>query len=757
VCVLGFLSLAFLVTVSEAIRLALPETDLWWMIPTMAHYVDGKPLAEVVGFLLSPAPLGLGQPALKIYLFLATSWLGLQTQGLIIVALLVHVANAAALFVLGTRLSLGPRISAWAAVTYLTLFAHFHAYLWPTASQHVIGLFFILIVLNLYLTTDERWSSGRPYRWYWVATLGAGLLASLQRSTLIAPALMLTHILIASGDDRGRLRRFDLWLLFFLVYLIYPVAALAFVGDVILTTYFALVAGSPVVKFMLLLLGGALTVLVARVAVAQYPKVRRFKVVPWLSLALVVALFVALSARDVRNLLLPYHVLVPFVSMLATALGPIQYALAIDSTEAFHFIPPAFGSAWVVAGLVLIAVFGKAFVASNRSLALLVTWYGLSLAHLLFQYSSHPVHTPSRYFIYLSPVVAIVFCAVVVRAYDWMTARVGGGRLVKELGLAAIIIALLLPNLVAIKVEWLRGRLANTYLVYDYIRVAGFIEDDLAGSAASGARIHVSNVIEMPFREVWTDFSPVDPSEHASFRLIMNEVVGNGRVAALGVNDGRGAGGGGRTYVISDHRVADERGRQVGRFDRLYAETVTRLRGGDDRAAAGALDEAMRVRPFLLNYVLGDHRLSDLRWVTNGLPMRTWVRRMAEKATGQETADKPRYVAAVIDSELSEYILCLFYMSYLEATSGQDEESRSWLSEIRYLEDDPAALSAWIGHVPLVKEHAGLLSHVTRFRDPLYFREPLPWRQDDYGLERFLVRLFLKWDVRSKRERHVGV
>ncbi len=98
------LGLLYLAVLRPTFGSLIAENDLWWMIPEVLREVKGKSAWEILAFLLSPDPQRFGQPVLKAYLFLVTSWLGLHTSHLVLVSVAVHFANAGLLYLLAREL-----------------------------------------------------------------------------------------------------------------------------------------------------------------------------------------------------------------------------------------------------------------------------------------------------------------------------------------------------------------------------------------------------------------------------------------------------------------------------------------------------------------------------------------------------------------------------------------------------------------------------------------------------------------------------
>ena len=253
----GLIAVGFYAAIlAQPVMGALPELDLWWMIPMVRQYLAGQSLVGTLSFVFSPAPIMLGQPLLKGYLLLAGEW-GWSIKALIGVAMAIHVANACWISGVGRLLGLSRWVSASASIVYLTFFAQFHSYLWPTASQHVVAIFTVLAVLWFYLKTEKWVESDHPaWRGLLLITLAAGAIASLGRSALLAPILILTHITLASKDPEQRLRRFDRWLPLFVLFMIYPALSLSFIGDLIINNAIVRMPGPAWVKMVGLVSAG---------------------------------------------------------------------------------------------------------------------------------------------------------------------------------------------------------------------------------------------------------------------------------------------------------------------------------------------------------------------------------------------------------------------------------------------------------------------------------------------------------------------
>jgi hypothetical protein len=137
--------------------------------------------------------------------------------------------------------------------------------------------------------------------------------------------------------------------------------------------------------------------------------------------------------------------------------------------------------------------------------------------------------------------------------------------------------------------------------------------------------------------------------------------------------------------------------------------------------------------------------------------MREWIHQVGRGWSGYKTqVPKQEHVQTILNRELSDYILCFFFTAYLRYQQGDMEASRRVLSQIWFLERNPQALSSWIGSLPVVAEDPSMMEFLQTVKDPAVFHDPIPWRRDDFGVGRFLLRLLFHRDIRSNWELGYG-
>jgi len=362
--------------------------------------------------------------------------------------------------------------------------------------------------------------------------------------------------------------------------------------------------------------------------------------------------------------------------------------------------------------------------------------------------------------VYVTPVFAVVFACGVTALLGGISGRMGWSGKTHRILVVTCFAALAVPNLLAIRVECFRGRLANTYLLYDDSRTADLIWRNATASgrlnSLSPDQIAVRGVVEMPHRKLAPQHSHMDPGRFQIFRDLLGNAFGNAAWQEIQVNPPRDqifqA-----AYRIQGHLIFDEKGRWIDPFGTKMALGLKRLQQGRTEEAQELLLQAVHTRPFLLKYLLPSLPLSDLRRATGGLPLRPWVHQIDDwyvrKAGG--AVPKQRRTQQIIEQETWETISCFFALSFLEHQRGNAAAGRDWLSQIHFLESDPGMIIRQLERIPQLASVDGISAHLKRFRDAAYFVDPMPWVKDDYSFGRFLARLVLGWDVKSSWERRL--
>ena len=752
-CLVFSLSAAAFLILAEPVRLAVPETDNWWMVPAFSRYIEGLGPWARLRFVLSRYPYYINPPPIKAALWLIDDFLRLPAWGFPLAGLWIHGLTAVGLAWLCRLMGLSLRIAAASALIFACSFVHFHGFLWLPASQHPQSLLTVLATLCLFLETERRIGQGRRSGPFLALTALAALAGSLQHSWFLSLPLMVGATWVIPGLSLAHRRQlFNRWLPVWCLCLVYPLIRMARFRD--LTAVYAVSEWPfpPWLKAAALLLAGAGLLF----GVRWMLRFRRFSAPAAVAAGLV--LWAGLALRDSRQLLLPYNGLVPWMTVLGSFLDPLRVALQMDATDSYYFIPPQVSVFHLFFALSLCAFFFS-LAREKRLLLLWGGWYAIVAAYLLLQRhvaSSMPLRTPSRYFLYVTPFFSVVFACGLLHGLEAVCRKTGWGKGKKDLLLAGLLLAFCLPNLLAVRVALFRGRLTNTYLVYDDLRTARLIREDLArsgGSPPAPGGLQIQNAVPTLFSRMrWEE--PLDYSQigHENLRRFLEEAFGDRRMRAARVNEPLPAAAAANTYRIEGERILDAQGRSIEPFDRLLSLALNQLAEGKREAAIESFRQAALERPFLLNYLLGRPlRLADLQWITGPEDFRSFFETIdaRHRRWGVGPAEKVRRTSELIRGELSRYLLCLFCLSALEQEAGHPEQSRFWLSQIGFIERTPDALAEWLGRIPEVGSTGPLCSFLEKVRDPLAFREPLVWKKEDYAVGRFLVRLVLHRDIRS--------
>lgn len=760
ICVYIFLSALFLKLLFSQIVNSIFEHDLLWFIPTVAREIEGLSFLELINYFFSPVPLFFESPSLDIYAFSILTFLGPMAKNFIFVSIFFHFCCSILLFLVTKKLGLSSRISFLSALMYLTLFAHFHAYMWPMAFMHLIVVFFILLGLNFYLKTDRLINSGGNYRLNFVLTLLINLIASFCRvSVLILPGMIITHILLCAKDNKDRIKKYNIWLPLFIIYLIYPLFVLIVGDHRIRNLFWSLMPFtannvpfdinkiSIPVKFSILFLLGVASLFIFRAVLVMYQKYKLKKVLKWTMITAVIAVWALLiKLGGARRLLIPYNIIVPFAGILASFLQPLKNALLVNSGSQYYLIPLQLSVFNFLLSFLILGAFVKKFVFKHKQLMILAIFY---IGDSIYLYLWNPV--TSRYFIYLSPLFCIVFCAVFDYLYTTLTRSIKFNSVTREIILVLIFCSLCIPNVLAIKLALFKGKMVNTFCTYDYARVADAVRQDLIqNNSIKEARekaIYIDNIVPITFTPKITStqtrsFSASDP-RNDNARFVLMQALNDPSIS-IEINQTPKGNQGYIIYSLDGYRINNAEGANISRFSHFFEQGLKHLRGNRYTDAENSFSKAIHQRSHLLNYILSNLRLEDLEWVTDGDDMRVWVNKIGSfyslRDYGSRELERTKYILAIMNREIDEYIQCLFYMSFLKYVSGYAEESKYWFAKIRFLENDYGKLHSWLTQVPLVSSNKRMLAFLDSFDNASLYALHEIYR-DRYKFERFLFRL----------------
>jgi len=314
-----------------------------------------------------------------------------------------------------------------------------------------------------------------------------------------------------------------------------------------------------------------------------------------------------------------------------------------------------------------------------------------------------------------------------------------------------IFVALFIPNMLAIRFEIFRGRIANNFLIYDYVRMVNIIKEDLTKSTdiktLNPERLYINNVKPMPYelwyKDVWSDVDhPPDPLKYDNFRYVLAQIFGSNSMLGTNINQIPVKGEDYMLYFADKERINNTKGQNIEPFFYFFQEAVKNMELKHYKVADDLFKRAVRQRPFLLNYILSKYRLEDLKWITNDRQMRSWVNKIAlGYHRGGETPRKITYISTIMNKELDSYIECLFYLSYLRYLSSETKASKYWLYQIGFIERDYEKIYHHLSQVHTIKSDKEILSFLKSFDSSSLYkaRDCLTY----YELERFLFKMML--------------
>lgn len=754
-----FLSLIFLRILHGYIEKSFFEQDLFWFIPSVIGSVKGLSFGRLLAYFLNPFPLRDSMPVLKVYIYSVLSLFGPFARYFMNVSLIFHFACSILLFFLGKNLGLNSRISFLSGLIFLTLFAHFHAYMWPMAFMHVATIFFIFLVLIFYLKTDKLIVHNQRFGRFYIPTLVINFFAPLCRLSILSlPVMVLAHILFCSKDNAERIKKYKIWMPLFATYLIYPLFLISsgeFRFQALIEPFLAkcgphfrdLLSHSFFVKvnsgmgFFVLFLAG-LFLLYAFKAVLVFYSNLSYRAKRLLKSVFIITAAFLLAALIIQGwpqrLFIPYNIFAPFIGIVSSFLNPLDNAMLVDPARSNYSVPLQLNILSLFISFFILYLFVRKFLFKQKQLIILIVFYLFSLAYIYLWRS-----VPSRYFIYISPSFCIIFSCVFDYVFSYFMNQAKVKSAVKEMILCLIFIALCLPNLLAIKLSLFRGKLANNFLAYDYIRAANLIKDDLAKDKKEA--IYINGILPMTFPEVENPVVTVASDlNNDNPRFIFMQVFND---ASLDIKFNQGTlKGKGRVYFLDSYLIKNDKGIDIGLFRNLFKEGRVQLGSGRYKEAEESFKAASRIRPFLFNYILPGFKLKELRWITGCVDARTWLNKMEGFYSldyDAVTLKRNRQIISILNKEVDDYIRCLFFISFLKYASGDLKASGEWFMKISFLDSDFNRVRSRLMEDSLTNSDKGLSVFLGSLdSSSLYIK--LDDYRDRYIFEKFIYRLVFK-------------
>jgi hypothetical protein len=726
------------------------ELDLAWFVPGVLREARGLGILEGFGYLLRLFPQYFASPTLKVYTIFSAWLFAPLAKNFIFVSIVFHFGCSGLLYLLSKNLGFNARISFFSSIMYLTLFAHFHAYMWPMAFHHLVAVFFILLGLNLYLRTDRLISSRKRWGLSYACSLAvSGLAALCSFSVLILPAIVMSHILFCSRGHDDRIRKYNIW---FPLFIIYPLRHFMtfLAGEVRIVSVFnkfmpfignADFATIPLkALFMLVLV--LIALLIFRQFLIAYKKDYIRRIFKWAAIMGIAAvIFILIILGGVKRLFIPYNMAVPFEGILMSFLDPIKDALSMDSAHAYYFIPLQISVFGFLLSFFIVTAFIKNYISKQRNIILLFVFYAGDMVYL---YLRNPV--ASRYMIYLSPVFCVIFCAVFDSLAVFLSRYLKSRAPLKEAIAILVFLGLCIPNLLAIKLALVRGRAVNNFCTYDYASTADAIKSDIEKKGTANELpekiIFVDNVVPMVFTPVG-NFSSSDPYNDNT-KLVFKQVFGDPALDVQ-INTPFQKNTRGLAYSLSadGYCVDNASGEDVKKFSIFFKKGIRQLGLGRYEAAEPYFRKAMEANWFF-NYALSGMELRDVKWLTGGADVRSWVNKIGGSYTikwyNEDEIKRNKYVLSIIEKDIDGYIQCLFYIAFIKHISGNPEEAGFLFSKIGFLENDYGRLFALLSNAPPVRSDQRIMSFLRGFDgSSLYITHDT--YTDRFEFEQFMIRM----------------
>ncbi len=419
------------------------EDDLVWFFPIIDHLLNSQTsiLALLKSFHLPELTLFDA-----LYFTFLKSIFGYHFSFYPIPSYLMHLANGILIYqILSRALNCSRFTSGIAAFIYLSFYGHYHAYLWPMAMHHVLGVFWILLFIYEYVQICNKENTGGQDRTELILNLrlyGLAFLTSFMRlSVLIIPLLIGAHIVFTSKSRTDFYSRIKRWIPIFLIISWYQILVLIIGkhGDV---------------------LSGFLSME---------------------SLVVLTGLIIMLWLLFKRNLQRVFYgwLVVPFIFILCLYLWLFPQNTLTPPNVALRWqvMPLPTG---VVMWIFLIALSGwimytftRYALCDYKRFGIFIIWYMLLFPYFVFRLSA----MPSRYLIYVSPVFAVVLavCLGEILANQLK----GSYKNVFQVFVGFLLICGAVINIQAIHARSVRSFTADYYWKYDDIMIAQYIKNDL--------------------------------------------------------------------------------------------------------------------------------------------------------------------------------------------------------------------------------------------------------------------------------------
>lgn len=629
------------------------EDDFLWCLPLISQIKQALPFAQMIHAFHS------GELTLfdGLYFSALISIFGIHLKFYLMLSMLVHVGNAGLLFyLLYKRINLSLMTGFFAAVIYLTFYGHFHAYVRPISISHTMVVFIVLLLINLYLKIEERRNNRQPFGALYGLVLVVAIVASVMRlSMVIAPIAIMVHILFVAKDGPDVWGKLRWWGPVFAVLLIYDWILLTVIGRegrtlegltgfwhgifhqssgmLALLTYIGLMA----------IAGGVFYFFLRSRAAKGFLEIFK-KIMPW-------AFFI------------PHFFLLSFFNWLM-AVSSASEANPYQRWQLMAYPEGACFSVLLLVVLALMVVIVRYVRSRGAHLILFIGWYLSLLPFLGLKLAA----VPSRYLVYVSPILAVVLSVflfeILPQSFNFFRERFG--RSIVLVGLCLIIFL----NIYAIHERLRRSILGDYCLSYDYVKVANVIKEDLAskGRVVDGHPMDLC-VQGVGAIEWWKDFLWEKFDKYSPFIWTLRSTIGHADISVR-INDQCRKDDLG--YRITDKTVVDGASRDIEPFYQFFNNGISHLQSGDFSLAYVEFNRAFIQPPFLIKLFLNKNHLGSDFSIPELLDAAKVIK---ASYTGSYTDDgRIRAIEHMIQKESMDYAFVILLLAYLQDKYAYDAD-----------------------------------------------------------------------------------
>ncbi len=591
------------------------EDDTLIFTPIAIQESHGKSFGEVFRFVFHLAH-EYGIPSLNIYWHLMQRFLGLEVKYYSLSLFALHHLNALLFWVLLARgFRMGIAASAFSAIFFLVYSPQFHAYLWPISFQHLSVLSGVFLTLILYRETENRIAQGAPRALWWKkATVAAAVLSSLLRVTIfLAPFHIALDIFCTSGSEQEIRRRLRWWTPLFLVYL--PFRILSFFrgaeGQAISVRLLFLDLGVPYWVIGALLLAASVSILLFlhrlwKLVNDPLSTVRRRMFAQYSPMTTFIAgcVFALLSLGHIAPWILAFKLSwIPEASLYKTLLYDRWHVVTLPAvlkggptlTEALSFF--------------VLLLFAYVCFRSLRERLPFLGWYLVACAGV----AQFDTRIPSRYYIYLSPLVAVCVATLISEGGGFVLRKMKlSAKLFLGTAMAGIAAFLILAHTTTLQTRLSLSRLPGLITHYDYVLAAETIRQDLASHPEKAEHLrqpqgglHVCGI--QPAWFFMQNHAMIAPDWDAEtfhpFKYVLGATLHWPIERATEVRVNGPCRPGEICYAVARDGVYDAEGNNLDPFYRNFKEGMRRFYAGENREALAMLTEAVQARPFFFRYL----------------------------------------------------------------------------------------------------------------------------------------------------------